>query len=256
MARGRRHSGCPLTGVAENRPTPPAVPEVTPPTTPVWVWPAVLTITGLLALVGAALDGAHDKLWTLLPYTYLGNSLAPLPYDGMLVWLGSRAPLWQVVVVGTIGTVLVEFWNMELLRRILARDGTRGFRRHKLTRGMLVLFNKFPFLTLVGTCILPIIPHYPMRLLAVLARYPMWKYQTSVIIGRSGRYIWLGLLGTIVPVPTWLLVAVSLTVLWFGWRHAKKMNADGDAHADDADATMGEAAAAAVTHNPAVSPPI
>ena len=228
------------------------------PTTPIWVWPLVLTATGLLAMVGAALDLPHAKLWTLLPFTYLGNSLAPLPYDGTMVWLGSRAPLWQVVLIGTVGTVLVEFWNMEVLRRVLARDGTRGFRRHRLTRTMLVLFNRFPFLTLIGTCVLPIIPHYPMRFLAVLARYPMRRYQLAVIIGRSGRYLWLGLLGTIIPVPTWLLAVVSVAVLWFGWRHARRMNADGEAEAGPvpAVATVGEAAAAAVTHHPVVAAPI
>ena len=247
-----------MTVLVEHRPAGGTTPEVIVPTTPVWAWPLVLTVTGLLALVGAAIDRTHANLWTLLPFTYLGNSLVPLPYDGMVVWLGSRAPLWQVVVVGTIGTVLVEFWNMELLRRILARDGTRGFRRHRLTRGMLVLFNRFPFLTLIGTGILPIIPHYPMRLLAVLARYPIWKYQLSVIIGRSGRYTWLGLLGTIVPVPTWLLAVVSVAVLWFGWQHAKRMNVVGEAEADTMTSvsTIGEVVAAAVTHNPAVSPPI
>ena len=197
------------------------------PTAPAWAWPLVLSATGVLALVGAVLDTTHAKLWTLLPYTYLGNSLAPLPYDGTVVWLGSRAPLWQVVIIGTIGTVLIEFWNMELLARILARDGTRGFRRHRYTQRMLGVFNKLPFLALIGTCILPIIPHYPMRVLAVLARYPMWKYQLSIIIGRSGRYTWLGLLGALVPIPTWLLLIVSVMVLGFGWRHAKRMNAEG-----------------------------
>ena len=208
-----------------------AVPEVVAPKTPVWLLPLILTSTGLLTLLGAALDQPHAKLWGLLSYTYLGNSLVPLPYDGMVVWLGSREPLWEVVLIGTIGTVLVEFWNMELLRHVLARDGTRGFRRHKLTRGLLALFTRYPFLTLIGTCALPIIPHYPMRPLAVLAGYPMWKYQLSVIIGRSARYFWLGHLGQILAIPTWLLAVVSLLVLGFGWRHAKKMNADETAEA-------------------------
>lgn len=203
------------------------VPQVIRPALAAWVWPAVLSVTGVFALVGAWLNPVHAKLWTLLPYTYIGNSLAPLPYDGAIVWLGSRAPLWQVVVIGVVGTVLVEYWNMELLRRILAREGTRGFRKHRLTRGMLVLFNRFPFLVLIGTCVLPIIPHYPMRVLGVLARYPMWKYQLSVIIGRGARYIWLGLLGSLFRLSVWLLVIVSLIALGLGWRQARRMNAEG-----------------------------
>lgn len=199
------------------------------PTLAAWVWPAVLSVTGVLALVGAWLDPVHARLWTLLPYSYIGNSLVPLPYDGAIVWLGSRAPLWQVVVIGVVGTVLVEYWNMELLRRILSRDGTRGFRRHRLTRGMILLFNCAPFLALIGTCALPIVPHYPMRVLGVLARYPMWKYQLSVIIGRGVRYVWLGLLGSVFRLSVWLLVVVSLIALGLGWRQARRMNAEGAA---------------------------
>jgi membrane protein YqaA with SNARE-associated domain len=205
------------------------VPQVARPTLSAWAWPAVLSITGLLALVGAWLNPVHAELWTLLPYTYVGNSLAPLPYDGAIVWLGSRAPLWQVVAIGVVGTVLVEYWNMELLRRILARDGTRGFRKHRLTRGMLALFARFPFLVLIGTCALPIIPHYPVRVLGVLAGYPMWKYQLSVILGRGARYVWLGLLGSLFRLPVWMLVVVSSVALSLSWRQAKRMNGEGEA---------------------------
>ena len=164
------------------------------------------------------------KLWSFLPYTFLGNSLAPLPYDGAVIYLGGHKPIWLVVAIGVVGTVLVEAWNIELLRRILARDGTLGFRRHPLTRWSLHWYGKAPFWSLVGTCVLPIIPHYPMRFLVVLARYPMWKYQLSVILGRGGRYAWLAALGWSLPIPGWWILVVSLVVLALGVRGARKMN--------------------------------
>ncbi len=182
---------------------------------------ATLTAVSLLA---ALLDPAYRWLWFYLPYSFAGNSLAPLPFDGYVIALGQYHAIWLVVLVGVFGTVIVEAWNMELLGRLLARNSTAGFRNHALTRWALNAYGKAPFLTLVGTCILPIIPHYPMRVLASLSGYPMWKYQTSVILGRGGRYAWLAILGWSIPIPgEWIAVA-SLGLLLLGIRGARRMN--------------------------------
>jgi len=66
-----------------------------------------------------------------------------------------------------------------------------------------------------------------MRVLATLARYPMWKYQLSVIIGRGGRYAWLAVLGWAIPIPGTWIFAVSCVILFFAVRHARKMNREG-----------------------------
>lgn len=203
-------------------------PAALAPDAPAWLWPAVMLVASAAAVAGALMDPAHDRLWYLVPYTFAGNSLAPLPYDGAIVYLGERESLWLVVLVGTVATVVIEYWNMELLARILSREGTRRFRGHRLTRWTLRWYAKAPFLALVATCALPIVPHYPMRILATLARYPMWKYQLTVVIGRGARYAWLGALGALVAIPpVWLFVA-SVLFLVAGLRGARRMN-DGDA---------------------------
>jgi hypothetical protein len=63
-----------------------------------------------------------------------------------------------------------------------------------------------------------------MRVLAVLGRFPMWKYQLSVILGRGGRYAWLAALGLALHIPgKWIAIA-SIIVLGFAIRGARKMN--------------------------------
>jgi membrane protein YqaA with SNARE-associated domain len=178
----------------------------------------------LLALLAAEVWVSLANLLYLIPYTFLGNSLAPLPYDGALVYLGGKYPLVVIVSVAVVATVIIEAWNMELLGRILAREGTRGFRNHQLTQWSLRWYRKAPFLSLVATCVLPIIPHYPMRFLAVLAGYSMWKYQFSVVLGRGTRYLALAGIGVALPVPGRWLVLASLIALAFGIRGARKMN--------------------------------
>lgn len=201
-----------------------SLPKPIIPDRPRWVLPAVMVVLSGLALAAAWAWPQNAKLATFLPFTFLGNSLAPLPYDGAVIYLGAHYPIWVTVVVGVIGTVIIEAWNMELLARILARDGTRGFRRHPITRWSLKWYEKAPFWSLVGTCVLPIVPHYPMRILATLARYPMWKYQLSVIIGRGGRYTWLALIGWVIPIPPMAIVVASLIILALAVRGARKMN--------------------------------
>ncbi|MBA2627221.1 MAG: hypothetical protein H0U85_04360 [Gemmatimonadales bacterium] len=194
------------------------------PRHPVWLYPAMMIALTALAVAAAFRWPEHARLSYYVPYTFLGNSLAPLPYDGYVIWLGNHYPIWLVVVLGVAGTVLIEAWNMELLGRILARDSTRGFRAHPVTRWTLKLYQKAPFWSLVGTCILPIVPHYPMRVLAVLGRFPMWKYQMSVVLGRGGRYTWLAALGWALHIPGKWIALASVVVLIFAVRGARHMN--------------------------------
>lgn len=189
-----------------------------------WILPAILVGIAVTALIVAAAQPAWSALAYFVPFTFLGNSLAPLPYDGAVVYLGARFPLWVIVPLGVAATLLIEAWNIELLSRMLAREGSRAFRNHKITQWSLRWYRKAPFWSLVFTCVLPIVPHYPMRFLAVLAAYPLWKYQLSVTLGRGTRYSVLVLIGTVLPIPGPWIVLASLVILAFGVRGARRMN--------------------------------
>lgn len=201
-----------------------ATPMLPPPGRKLWLLPAAMAGISLLALGGAQLAPAWSRLLYLIPYTFLGNSLAPLPYDGALIYLGGHYPLWLIVVVAVAATLIIEAWNMELLARVLAREGTRAFRNHHVTQWSLRWYRKAPFWSLVATCVLPLVPHYPMRFLAVLAGYPLWKYQITVVLGRGSRYVALAGVGVALPIPGEWIILVSLIALAFGVRGARKMN--------------------------------
>jgi membrane protein YqaA with SNARE-associated domain len=186
--------------------------------------PGIMLGLSLLALILAESAPGWAGLSYFVPFTFLGNSLAPLPYDGAVVYLGGRYSLWLIVPIAVAATLIIEAWNMELLARMLARDGTRAFRNHRITQWSLRWYRKAPFWSLVLTCVLPIIPHYPMRFLAVLAAYPLWKYQLSVVLGRGTRYCGLVLVGATLPIPGPWIVLASLVLLGFGVRGARRMN--------------------------------
>jgi len=126
-----------------------------------WILPGILLGIGLVALILAEAVPEWSRLSYFVPFTFLGNSLAPLPYDGAVVYLGAHHPLWVIVPIAVAATLLIEAWNMELLARMLAREGTRAFRNHRFTKTSLRWYRKAPFWSLVLTCVLPIMPHYP-----------------------------------------------------------------------------------------------
>jgi membrane protein YqaA with SNARE-associated domain len=191
-----------------------------------------------LALLAAHTWDRWSQLLYLIPYTFLGNSLAPLPYDGAVLYLGGKYSLALIVVVAVLATLVIEAWNMELLRRLLAREGTRAFRSHRITQVSLRWYRKAPFWSLVATCVLPVVPHYPMRFLAVLAGYPLWKYQLSVILGRGTRYLGLAGVGFVLPIPGGWIAVASVVILLLGMRAARRMN-----HSSPSAAGLGQSAA-------------
>jgi membrane protein YqaA with SNARE-associated domain len=199
-----------------------------------WKLPLLLVVLSILALIAAQVWSEWTHLFLLIPYTFAGNSLAPLPYDGALVYLGGRQSLWVIVPIAVGATLLIEAWNMELLSRLLAREGTRRFRDHRVTQTSLRWYRKAPFCALVATCVLPIVPHYPMRFLAVLAGYPMWKYQLSVVLGRGARYVGLAGLGVVLPIPGKWIALASIVVLVLGIRGARQMNQPAPLAAEEA----------------------
>ena len=202
----------------------PASPTPSAPVRSPWVLPVIMVGISLLALAAAYAWADWSHVLYLIPYTFLGNSLAPLPYDGALLYLGGRHSVALVVLVAVLATLVIEAWNMELLARLLARDGTRAFRAHRITQWSLCWYLKAPFWSLVATCVVPIIPHYPMRFLAVLAGYPLWKYQISVVLGRGARYVGLAGLGVAMPIPGHWIILASLVTLAAGLRGARRMN--------------------------------
>lgn len=198
--------------VTEGIPTPP---RPLPATLPAWFWSVVLGIVTLACAIGWLLTRTAPLLWGLAPYTMLGNSLAMIPYDWYLPAIVHHQPALLAVTIATLTTVLIEYWNMDVLARVLSREGTAAFRGHTVTTRLLGWYRKAPWWTLVIAGFAPVIPFYPCRFLATLAHYPMWRYQTAVVVGRSVRYAVLAGAGLLLPIPPIAYFVVGAIMLAF-----------------------------------------
>ena len=193
---------------------PDAAPEPIAPAVPPWFWSAVVLGLSAICGIGWLVSGQHPLQWALVPFTMLGNSLAMVPYDWYLPAYVQVHGAAAGVILATFANVVIECWNMDVLARMLRREGTLGFRKHRLTARLLHLDGKAPWWTLTITGCAPIIPFYPCRFLATLARYPLWRYQSAVLVGRSIRYVGLAGLGLVLPIPPvtyFILGAIALT---------------------------------------------
>ncbi len=188
-------------------------PASAPPTLPAWFWSVVLGVVTVACAVGWLVSHRSPLLWGLVPYTMLGNSLAMVPYDWYLPALVQQQPVLLAVGLATLATVVIEFWNMDVLARLLSREGTAAFRGHTITTRLLAWYQKAPWWTLVIAGFAPVIPFYPCRFLATLARYPMWKYQSAIVAGRSLRYVVLAEAGLRLPIPPVAYFAVGVVLL-------------------------------------------
>lgn len=189
-------------------------PAPVPPRVPPWLWTAVVLALSAICGIGWLVTGSNPLQWALIPFTMIGNSLAMVPYDWYLPAYVQVHDAAGGVVVATAANVVIEFWNMDVLARVLSREGTAGFRQHRVTTRLLGWYRKAPWWTLTLAGCAPIIPFYPCRFLATLARYPMWRYQSAVVVGRSIRYVGLAGLGLVLPIPPmtyFILGAVALT---------------------------------------------
>lgn len=185
------------------------------PAVPVWFWSVILLAITTGCGIGWALSGHSPYLWGLVPFTFVGNSLALVPYDWYLPGFVQYHNPWVGVTLATAATVLIEFWNMDVLARILARDGTRAFRGHHVTTRLLGWYRRAPWWTLAVAGFAPIVPFYPCRLLATLAQYPMGRYQSAVVVGRFIRYLALAELGMLLPIPPSTYFLIGVLVLSF-----------------------------------------
>ena len=196
-------------------PPPPTPATALVPTIPAWWWSSVIAVGALASLVGWWLHPTDPLTWALVPYTMLGNSLAMVPYDWFLpAYVVAHDPV-NGVLIAVAANVLVEFWNMDMLARLLQREGTATFRNHAVTGRLLGWFQRAPWWTLVIAGAAPVIPFYPCRFLATLAHYPMWRYQLAVAVGRGVRYTALAGLGLLLPIPPVAYFVVGLGMLAF-----------------------------------------
>ena len=174
----------------------------------------LLFVGGLLVVWLLSESVQHSKsLWILFFYSFPSEFLvAPVPHEPIFFYFGKFYPAWLVAAVAVSSTVLTEALNYSIFQYFSDQKFFDRVRHSGLTKKLVDLFYKAPFVALVIGGLSPV-PFYPLRFLVVLARYPLHRYLLAVLVSRAPRFYVLALLGRAVEVPNWLLVALFVVLV-------------------------------------------
>ena len=183
----------------------------------------------IIAFPGRALD-----LWFYSAYMTIACTFFPLPTPQMAMIYGRRFSPASIAILGGIGscisglidyalvTIILRFGEiartettrtyryiarikMTQVYRYIERNTKRAYRQIEQKTTLMYryidrLFKMAPFIILVIAAFTPI-PFEPVKLLACATRYNRVKFVAAIFVGRTPRYLLLGLLQRKLEVP-------------------------------------------------------
>jgi membrane protein YqaA with SNARE-associated domain len=141
--------------------------------------------------------------------------------EAVLIHYGSLQPLLVSALTATAGTTVAGFLDWHIFVPLLNWRKIEAYRRSRLYKMGIHLFNKAPFFVLLIASFIPM-PFFPFKFLAFSARYSFWKYLAARAIARLPRYYLFIWLGHNVNIPGWALILLFLAMLLVGlWKIAR-----------------------------------
>ncbi|MDH4044191.1 MAG: VTT domain-containing protein [Gemmatimonadota bacterium] len=151
------------------------------------VWLAVLSLP------------ANSPLSPILPTAFEPLIMEAAKYEGAV----------PVTLVATAGYMYMEYVNWRVYMWILSWDRLEGLGSRRTVRWGVDHFARAPFWTVVVFAFTPL-PFFVVRALAILHRWPVWRFMLATLLGRMPRVFLYAWFGEMFAIPTWMLVAVIL----------------------------------------------
>ena len=153
-------------------------------------------------------------------YVSLCNSLVPLPTSWVFLLLASDDVMlfesaWLrvavVAVLGSTATMMANLNEYHIFGYFLrARLGDR-IRATHVYRWAIRWFDVSPFQTLTLIAFIPV-PVDFVRWLAILRRYPRWRFAAAYWLGRLPRYALLAGISVALRLSTWEIILIQVGI--------------------------------------------
>src|SRR5262245_51658804 len=192
--------------------------------------PALISAAVFAAFCGALVlyDPRYSQLAIYALYAIPAHLLISfLPHEPAL-WIAARLyPASVVAVVGTAATVVaivLDYWLIGwLVNHHLVRPVVQESRWFKFASRW---FRKAPALLIVGSALVPGVPFYPVKIMAIAADYPLRRFIVALVVGRLPRfYILARFLAAVdtyaAPKNSTLMWIVLALAAFGGWRFWK-----------------------------------
>ncbi|MGH7538414.1 MAG: VTT domain-containing protein [Gemmatimonadales bacterium] len=177
-------------------------------------WDVFLRATAVAALIGIPVvliaPGSVTLVWLAvlsLPSNSPLSPILPTMFEPLIVEAAKWEPVWAVTAVATAGYMYTEYINWHVYTWVLGWERLARFRSRPAVRWCIALFSFSPFWMVVICAVTPL-PFWPARVLAILYRYPLWRFMLATLVGRIPGFFVYAWIGDMLSVPTWILAAV------------------------------------------------
>jgi membrane protein YqaA with SNARE-associated domain len=190
----------------------------------------VLLLAGAITFVAAllaawiALPGVRESksLWVLFLYCFPSEFvIATVPHEPALLYFSKYYDALTVAGVSAAGTVLTEWLNYRVVGHVTNWEVFRKALKGRTVTRLVGWFDLAPFAALWVAGFTPI-PFYPFRILAVIARYPAWKYLVAVLLSRTPRFWVIAVAGAVVGFSNQMLIVLAVVLAAVGLAPATK----------------------------------
>ena len=151
-------------------------------------------------------------------YCVPANSVVPIPHEpAMLFFARYYDPAW-IALAGTIGSLIACFSDYAMVKAAFRNRALASMASSRMYRWAARWMRRYPFAITVLFSFLPL-PIAVIRVLAPATDFPIRRYMLAQVIGRFPRFYLLAWIGHALPIPTWLilaLTAVMLASMFFG----------------------------------------
>ena len=137
--------------------------------------------------------GRAFDLWFYLAYMTVACTFFPLPTPQVAMDYGQRFNPFLIAILGGVGSCISGLIDYTLVAIAFRYEKIARVKATRTYRNVERLFSKAAFVSLVIAAFTPI-PFEPVKLLACATRYDRIRFVLAVFVGRTPRYLVLGIL--------------------------------------------------------------
>ena len=177
-------------------------------------WDLFLWATGGVALLGIPIvlfvPGSVTLVWLAvlsLPSNSPLSPILPTMFEPVIMEAAKWEPVWAVTTVATAGYMYTEYINWHVYAWVLGLERLARLRNRPSVRWSIKLFGYSPFWMIVIAAVTPL-PFWPARILAILYRYPLWRFMLATLVGRIPGFLAYAWFGELLNIPSWILLVL------------------------------------------------
>ncbi len=160
----------------------------------------------------------HPQILLFLYSIPSNSAVSVFSHEIALYDYGSHQAIPLTVLSATLGTFVAAWLDWNVFVPLLDWNRIATYRGNRVYGYCIDRFAKTPFVMLVIAGFTPI-PFFPFKFLAFSMKYPLARYLAAVTVARAPRYLLLAWLGSVAPVPPWVLLACFGALLAFALWH-------------------------------------